>query len=156
MPSRKPRPPSPPRAAGQGGFLLSKVHHLSRRLLARKLKARGVDELNPGQGRILFALWQGDGITVGALAERTALQKSTLTHMLDRLEADGMVRREYPPDDRRTVRVVLAPRVREMLSAFGRVSEEMAAVFYKGLSPAEIAGFEATLARIYENLRAEE
>ncbi len=156
MPSRKPRSPAAPRPSGQGGFLLSKIHHLSRRLLARKLKARGVDELNPGQGRILFALWQGDGITIGALAERTALQKSTLTHMLDRLEADGMVRREYPPDDRRTVRVVLAPRVRAMLDTFGEVSQEMAAVFYAGLSQAEIATFEATLARIYQNLRAAE
>lgn len=156
MPPRKPPPARAPRPSDQGGFLLSKIHHLSRRLLARKLKARGVEELNPGQGRILFALWQGEAITVGTLAERTALEKSTLTRMLDRMEAEGMVHRDRPAEDRRTVLVSLAPRVRAMLDAFGEVSAEMGAVFYRGLSQAEIAAFEATLARIYANLRTAE
>ncbi len=151
-----PRPGrTPPAPRGQGGFLLSKIHHLSRRVLARRMKAHGLEEPNPGQGRILFALWQGDGIAVRALAERTALEKSTLTRMLDRMEADGMVRREPAPGDRRSLRVVLQPRVRGMLDAFAAVSEEMGAIFYRGLSDQEIRAFEATLERIYANLLAE-
>ena len=41
-----------------------------------------------------------DGISMTALAERTALEKSTLTRMLDRMEAEGMLRREPGPDRR--------------------------------------------------------
>jgi DNA-binding MarR family transcriptional regulator len=140
---------------GQGGFVLSKIHHLSRRVLARLMKDHGLEEPNPGQGRILFALWQGDGITMTALAERTALEKSTLTRMLDRMEAEGMVRRESGPD-RRSVHVVLQPRARGMLDAFAEVSEKMGAIFYDGFSADEIRSFEAALERVYANLAAEE
>jgi DNA-binding MarR family transcriptional regulator len=154
MTARSGRKPPVPR--GQGGFLLSKIHHLSRRVLARKMKEHGLEEPNPGQGRILFALWQGDGVPITILAERTALEKSTLTRMLDRMEADGMVRREAAPGDRRSVRVVLQPRVRGMLDDFAAVSEEMGAVFYRGVSAEEIRAFEATLEKIYANLVAED
>lgn len=142
----------PPKPNGQGGFLVTKIHHLSRRALGRKLKAHGIDEFNPGQGRILFALWQGDGITITELAERTALEKSTLTRMLDRLEADGMVWREFPPQDRRTVRVVLTARTRELLGTFAEVSEEMGRLFYRGFTREEIRAFEGMLERILANV----
>ncbi len=140
----------------QGGFLLSKIHHVSRRILARIMKERGLEEPNPGQGRILFALWQGDGITMTALAERTALEKSTLTRMLDRMEADGMVRRAARAEDRRSVQVTLEPRARAMLGAFAEVSKEMRDVFYRGFSADEIRELEAMLERIYRNLAEEE
>lgn len=145
-----------PRSSSQGGFVLSKIHHLSRRVLARLMREHGLEQPNPGQGRILFALWQGDGITMTALAERTALEKSTLTRMLERMEADGMVRREAAPADRRSVKVVLQPRAQRMLSAFAVVSEEMARIFYRGLSADEIRVFDETLERIYGNLASEE
>jgi hypothetical protein len=62
---------------------------------------------DPGQERILFALWLGDGITITQLAERTALQKSTLSRMIDRLKHAGLLRREPDPENRRTTRVLL-------------------------------------------------
>lgn len=151
-------PPSgrAPGPRGQGGFVLSKIHHLSRRILGRLMKEHGLEEPNPGQGRILFALWQGDGITMSALAERTALEKSTLTRMLERMEVDGMVRRAAAPEDRRSVKVILEPRARAMLGAFAAVSEEMRRLFYRGFSPEEVRRFEALLDRVYENLAREE
>jgi len=153
---RPPRQRRDPRPGDQGGFLLSKIHHVSRRILARLMRDRGLDEPNPGQGRILFALWQGDGITMTALAERTALEKSTLTRMLDRMEADGMVRRAAGPEDRRSVQVTLEPRARAMLGAFAEVSTEMRRVFYRGFTAEEIRAFEAMLERVYRNVTAEE
>ncbi len=149
MSRSKRRPRQQPK--GEGGFVLSKIHHLSRRVLARLMKERGLEEPNPGQGRILFALWQGDGISMTALAERTALEKSTLTRMLDRMEADGMLRRE-PGPDRRSVRVTLRPRARAMLGAFAEVSDRMGGIYYRGFSPEEIRAFEAALERVYVNL----
>lgn len=153
------KPPPARRGSGpsdQGGFLLSKIHHVSRRILSRLMKDRGLEEPNPGQGRILFALWQGDGITMTALAERTALEKSTLTRMLDRMEADGVVRRAPRAEDRRSVQVTLAPRARALLGAIADVSQEMRAIFYRGFTAREIRDFEAMLDRIYRNLAAAE
>lgn len=143
---------TPTAPEGQGGFLLGRVHHVSRRVLGRMLRAHGIAEFNPGQGRILFALWQADDVTVTDLARRTSLEKSTLTRMLDRLEADGLVRRDRPATDRRTVRVVLTPRTRALLTTFTEVSAEMSAIFYRGFSAEEIQAFEGALVRILDNL----
>jgi DNA-binding MarR family transcriptional regulator len=60
----------------EGGFLVSKVHQLSGRIFNRLLRENGI-EFNSAQGRILFALWQGDGIPIRELSEKTRLSKSS-------------------------------------------------------------------------------
>ena len=66
---------------------------MGERVFLRRMKDSGV-EINPAQGRIMFALWQKDGVSIQELAKKTQLGKSTLTSMLDRLEAMGYVRRQ--------------------------------------------------------------
>lgn len=139
-----------------GGFLLSQVHHLSGRTFARLLKRHGLDELNLAQGRILFVLWQHDGLPFAELAKRTSLGKSTLTAMLDRLEGEGYVERRPSPTDRRTVLIFRTLKDESFRQAFLAVSAEMTELWYAGLGEAERDQFEATLARILGNLKAAE
>ncbi len=87
----------------KGGFYISKIHQLSGRIFARMLKDYGVNEINPAQGRIMFVLWQNDGIPINELAKETSLSKSTLTSMLDRLEQTGFIKREPSDIDRRKI-----------------------------------------------------
>jgi DNA-binding MarR family transcriptional regulator len=47
-------------------------------------------------------------LALGQLAERIACVKSNVTQLVDRLEADGMVRRVPDPDDRRSVRAQIS------------------------------------------------
>jgi len=137
----------------KGGFLISKVHRLAGRVFARMLKDHDIG-INPAQGRILFVLWQQDGIPIRDLAQRTALGKSTLTTMLDRLEAAGHVVRERAEADRRVILVKRTPKDRAAQAAYERVSASMVALFYRGLSGGEIDRFERTLERILANLTA--
>ncbi len=90
-----------PRRTSQGGYLVAKAHQIGGRIFARLLKETGGTDINPAQGRILFALWKSEGMSVTALPEETALEPSTLTSMLDRLEAAGFARRAPSPADRR-------------------------------------------------------
>lgn len=46
-------------------------------------------------------------LPLGQLAERIACVKSNVTQLVDRLEADGMVRRMPDPADRRSVRAMI-------------------------------------------------
>ena len=134
----------------QGGFLVSKIHHLSGRIFARLLKEYEI-EINPAQGRILFVLWRGDGIPIRELAKRTSLGKSTLTSMLDRLE-EGHIVRERSEADRRVILVKRTAKDRAAQAAYERVSMAMTEVYYRGLSPGEIDRFERLLERILDNL----
>lgn len=56
---------------------------------------------------VLSALWQADGQTVGAIADRLSLESSTITPLVKRLEAAGFVKRQRNPDDERQVTVSL-------------------------------------------------
>jgi DNA-binding MarR family transcriptional regulator len=56
---------------------------------------------------VLSALWQDNGQTIGAIAERLALESSTITPLVKRLEASGFLGRERNPDDERQVIVSL-------------------------------------------------
>ena len=51
----------------EGGFLITKIHQITNRIFNQMLKDYGIEELNSGQGRILFALWQEDNIPIREL-----------------------------------------------------------------------------------------
>ena len=51
----------------------------------------------------MLVLWERDGVTVKELGERLALDSGTLTPLLKRLEAAGLVRRERCREDERRV-----------------------------------------------------
>ncbi len=140
----------------QGGFLIAKIHQLAGRVFARKLKEHEIHEINPAQGRILFVLWEHDGIPIRELAERTQLEKSTLTSMLDRLEEGGYIRRVPSNEDRRTILIHRTEKDRAFQRQYARVSEEMTALFYRGFSEREIDRFEGYLDRILDNLVSSE
>src|SRR5687768_8085455 len=46
-------------------------------------------------------------LTLGQLAQRLACVRSNVTQLIDRLEGDGLVRREADPSDRRSIRAVI-------------------------------------------------
>jgi MarR family transcriptional regulator, organic hydroperoxide resistance regulator len=74
---------------------------------------------------VLHALWEADGRTVGAIAERLALESSTVTPLVKRLEAAGTVTRERNPDDERQVRVRLTDAGARMREACGCLAETL-------------------------------
>lgn len=55
----------------------------------------------------MVVLWEKDGQTVGEIGERLFLESSTLTPLLKRLEANGLVNRFRDARDERVVRVSL-------------------------------------------------
>ena len=59
---------------------------------------------------VLSALWENDGLTISAIAERLALEPSTITPAVKRLEAAGFVTRQRSTTDERLVEVRLRRR----------------------------------------------
>ncbi len=135
----------------EGGFLIAKIHQITNRIFKQMLKEYGIKELNPGQGRILFALWQNDNISIRELSLKTQLTKSTLTTMLDRLENAGFLNRKKGKD-RRIVKAKLSEKSKNLQKKYGDVSKKMTEVFYGTLTEEEIDEFEDYLRRILDNL----
>jgi DNA-binding MarR family transcriptional regulator len=135
----------------EGGFLIAKIHQITSRIFNKMLSDYGLDELNSGQGRILFALWQQDNIPIRELSVKTQLTKSTLTTMLDRLEKKGFLSRETGKDRREFI-VKLSDKSKKLKEDYEKISEEMTEVFYGNLTEGERDIFEDYLKKILENL----
>jgi DNA-binding MarR family transcriptional regulator len=76
--------------------------------LGRLLWRHARGPLHRGMASVLATL--GDGPeTISRLAEREGVAQPTLTRMVERLEAEGLVQRERSTDDARVVVVCLTP-----------------------------------------------
>lgn len=99
-------PPSPPalRLDNQVCFALYSASLAMTKLYKPLLDAIG---LTYPQYLVMLALWEEDGLMVSALGERLLLDSGTLTPLLKRLEANGLVTRVRDVADERRVHITL-------------------------------------------------
>ena len=135
-----------------GGFLVTKVKQLSDRVFEKILNEKKIDAFNGAQGRILYVLWQKDGISIKTLSEQCGLAITSLTSMLERMETQGLLRRESDEKDKRKTLLFLTDRAYALREDYEDVSARMGTVFYEGFSEEEIRLFESFLHRVLDNL----
>ena len=138
------------------GFLISQIKQVQSRVFQRLLQSSGVAEFNGPQGRILYVLWQRDGVPIVELAQKTGLAKNTLTAMLSRMEESGLVARRASPADRRQSLIALTEKARSLRNQYEDVSQRMNEVFFQGFSPEEARALDGALDRILKNLERTE
>jgi len=138
-----------------GGFLMSQIGRVSGRTWERLLKECGVDAFNGAQGRILYVLWEHENLTISDIARLTSMANTTLTSMLDRMEAEGLVKRVPDKVNRRQIFVTVTEKAKEYREKYDQISDAMNDIFYKGFTDAEVANFENQLRRILKNLESE-
>ena len=74
---------------------------------------------------VLNLLWHDGQQTVGGLAEKLALESSTLTPLLKRLEAAGLVTRTRNPKNEREVLIETTPKGEKLKSEAGCLAERL-------------------------------
>ena len=138
------------------GFLISQIKQVQARVFQRLLQDCGVEEFNGPQGRILYVLWQKDGVPIVELSQRTGLAKNTLTAMLGRMEDGGLIERRSSESDKRQSLIVLTKKAKELQGKYDDVSQKMNTIFYQGFSSQEAKQVDGYLDRILENLEQSE
>ena len=93
-------------------FLLAKAHQRAQGVLKGYLQTFG---LTPVQCLFMESLWEENGLSVGEIGRRIALDTATLAGILDRMVTSGWVRRESDPDDGRVARVYLTDKAKEAI-----------------------------------------
>ena len=126
-------------------FRLGKVVRAMARLYRLRIARHG---LTHTQFFLLIARYEGDGLSVGELAQRIAVDKPTMTGLLDRMERDGFIRRERDPEDRRAWRVYLTEKAKALKGALTEIYEEVNGLFLSGLTEEEQGALEGILAKI--------
>ncbi len=97
---------------------------------------------------LLTALYEEDGIFISVLARKVALDKATLTGMLDRLERDGLTERRADPEDRRAIRIHLKEKAERLRDELTELYHENNGMFLALLDEEEKKVFEQVVDKI--------
>jgi DNA-binding MarR family transcriptional regulator len=101
---------------------------------------------------VMLVLWEGDGLTVGAVGERLALDSGTLTPLLKRLESTGFVQRLRDAADERRVLLQLTSAGRALKERAVAVPPQVAQA--SGCTLGELSALTARLHALREELTA--
>jgi DNA-binding MarR family transcriptional regulator len=108
-------------------------------------------ELTYPQYLVMLVLWETDGARVSLIGGRLHLDSATLTPLLKRLEARGLIERRRSTHDERVVEVHLTAEGKRMRRKATEVPRAM--VKCANLSLAEIATLRGTLNELTSQLR---
>ena len=133
------------------GFLVHDVARLMRMNYDRRVKKLG---LTRSQWWVITNLYRNDGLTQSELAETLDIERASLGRLLDRLEANGWVRREPCDRDRRAKRVRLANAVDPVMREMRAIAAGLRRDAMAGLQPHEQEAFVDVLLAIKSNLVA--
>ena len=76
------------------------------------------------------------------LSKETGLATTTLTSMLDRMEAANLIYRDRGDKDRRKILIFLTEEAKGLEQEYNEVTEEISNIYYKGFSEEEIEQLE--------------
>lgn len=113
------------------------------------------DQLEKGLGQVGLSMPKfsvlselaraGEPLSLSELAAKLSCVRSNMTQLVDRLEADGLVRRTDDPTDRRTVRATLTPLGLERCKVGAEAVSRVQAEFAASLPQPELAALDRAL-----------
>jgi DNA-binding MarR family transcriptional regulator len=120
---------------------LSPIHKASRQIslfLREEMKELGLD---PGEGHLLSYLRRYGPCPIGELHRVFGYKRSTLTSMLDRLDARALTVRSVNPNDRRSVEVALTRKGRRAAERIQRLLEAFEGAVRRRIRAGDLDGF---------------
>lgn len=108
-------------------------------------------ELTYPQYLAMVCLWKKDDQTVGEIGEQLLLETGTLTPLLKRLEAAGLVKRARDKRDERVVRISLTEEGRSLKAKATAVPKEIAAIM--SAANVQIEELRAALVALRDGIR---
>jgi len=132
-------------------FLINDVARLLRTYADQRARQFGMTR---AQWAVLARLEHNEGLKQGELAELLDLQPITLTRLVDRLSASGLIERRPDPDDRRAKRLYLTAQARPLMNRLADLGTDVMGTVLEGFDLATIERMIGDLSRAKDNLRA--
>jgi DNA-binding MarR family transcriptional regulator len=136
-------------AEQETGFLLQRAH---RRLRMAHNEALGPMNLGIAHLAVLGLLSARGDLSQRQLIEIMDADKSTMVHLIDELEKQGLAERRPDPDDRRAYAVHLTEAGRTRLAEAGRIVKAVEDAFLAPLTAAERRRLNQMLKRIADHV----
>ena len=117
--------------------LIARVRDRFQRYLLREFKNKGIEELSPSHGDILFVLASRKKVTMRDLARHIDRDKSTLTSLVNKLESGGYVKRTKDKSDSRITYIEATADARRVKTAMFSISRKLLRETYKNFNETE-------------------
>lgn len=133
-------------------LVLLKAYHAQANTIRPRLPELG---LSAGQPKILDFLTRHDGCMQKDLAALCDIEPATISRLLDKMEADGLITRAQVPGNKRALRVCLTALGRQRREEFQSIRYQVEARELAGFTQTERDQFYDYLTRLYHNLTDE-
>src|SRR3979411_3174553 len=131
---------------GQVMYSLVRAAHVLESRLEEALEQVGLS--SPKFGALSHLVKEGEPLSLSECAKKMTCVRSNITQLVDRLEADGLVRRGEDPENRRAVRAAVTPLGKERYAAGVREVEKVQAEFSKTISGIDRGTLERVLSAL--------
>ena len=132
-------------------FALADLQRAVRAYADQKAARHGITR---SQWAVLAKLQKEEGLQQAKLAKLLDIQPITLTRLVDKLCASGLVERRADVNDRRANRLYLTPAARPLMVKLRSLRDEINQTALAHLKPAEADRLLVQLEQIKENVRA--
>ena len=132
-------------------FVLADLQRAVRAYADQKAARHGITR---SQWAVLAKLQKEEGLQQAKLAKLLDIQPITLTRLVDRLCASGLVERRADANDRRANRLYLTPAARPLMVKLRSLRDEINQTALAHLKPTEADRLLVQLEQIKENVRA--
>ncbi len=113
-------------------------------------------EITYPQYLVLMVLWEKDGLSVNEITQRLILNTNTITPILKRMEAQGIIQRKRSDEDERRVIVTLTPKGERLQKEASMIPEKLVErLVSEKVSLAELKGLKDQLYKIIDLLNTE-
>lgn len=135
------------------GFLISTTARLMRAAFEREIERSEIG-VTAAEARVLAHMSVCDAMRQTHLADRLGLAAMSVTAFLDKLEANGLIRRCPDPTDRRAKIVSLTDAAGPILEQINIAGQRAKDAAFAGVGSEEFAGFRSVCLKLRENLVA--
>ncbi|MEQ9363328.1 MAG: MarR family transcriptional regulator [Leptospirales bacterium] len=136
-------------------ILVARIRDKFNRHLLREFKRNGIEELSPSHGDILFVLASRKRATMRELAHHIDRDKSTLTSLINKLEAGGYVVRTKDKNDSRITYIEATQNARRIKTLMFSISRKLLRETYKDFSEEEKRKLIELLEKLLSTIPAE-
>lgn len=123
------------------------------RKISREYNTRFLEfGITVGQSFVLFDLLEHEGAGIKDIAGRIQLDSPAVTGLVDRLSRQGLVERLDDPTDRRSVKVLLTYKGRELAGQLLPIAREYNQCIKDAIDSLDVPIFEKSLTHLENNL----
>jgi len=134
------------------GHLATRLSRVVLRRLNADFSAQGL-EITAEHYSLLVQLWEHNGLSQGALAERSARDKTTMARLAATLDERGLIERRPSPHDGRERLLFLTATGKKLMDRATELAQEILADAQRGIDAEELKRCRDVLRRACANLQ---